>query len=163
MQNRLGEKELHIVIYILNYDATTYFNDNEYLIFKQLTEKLDNTQFLFVCTKSIENVEEKKIEYIQESFYQMIKRGINERESNENIMDQLKFLYYCQKKDFKYEEIKENKEKKEKFEQLNFFEKFELKFKNTSNNEIIDEMLKKILEKDESLLVKIFLFLIFLL
>ena len=152
MQNRLGEKELHIVIYILNYDATTYFNDNEYLIFKQLTEKLDNTQFLFVCTKSIENVEEKKIEYIQESFYQMIKRGINERESNENIMDQLKFLYYCQKKDFKYEEIKENKEKKEKFEQLNFFEKFELKFKNTSNDEIIDEMLKKILEKDESLL-----------
>ena len=44
MQNRLGEKELHIVIYILNYDATTYFNDNEYLIFKQLTEKLDNNQ-----------------------------------------------------------------------------------------------------------------------
>ena len=152
MQNRLGEKELHIVIYILNYDATTYFNDNEYLIFKQLTEKLDNTQFLFVCTKSKENVEEKKIEYIQESFYQMIKRSINGRESDENIMDQLKFLYYCQKKDFKYEEIKENKEKKEKFEQLNFFEKFELKFKNTSNDEIIDEMLKKILEKDESLL-----------
>ncbi len=152
MQNRLGEKELHIVIYILNYDATTYFNDNEYLIFKQLTEKLDNTQFLFICTKSKENVEEKKIEYIQESFYEMIKRGINGRESDENIIDQLKFLYYCQKKDFKYEEIKENKEKKEKFEQLNFFEKFELKFKNTSNDEIIDEMLKKILEKDESLL-----------
>ena len=53
MQKRLGEKELHIVIYILNYDEiTTVFNNNEYLIFKQLTEKLDNTQFLFVCTKA---------------------------------------------------------------------------------------------------------------
>lgn len=69
MQNKLGEKELHIVIYILNYDATTYFNDNEYLIFKQLTEKLDNTQFLFVCTKSKENIEDEKIENIQESFF----------------------------------------------------------------------------------------------
>jgi GTP-binding protein EngB required for normal cell division len=151
MQNKLGEKELHIVIYILNYDATTYFNDNEYLIFKQLTEKLDNTQFLFVCTKSKENIEDEKIEEIQESFVQMIQRGIEETKSDANIINQLKFLYYCQKKDFNYEEINENITK-EKFEELNFFEKFELKFKNTPDNELIDEMTKKILEKDESLL-----------
>ena len=154
MQNKLGEKELHIVIYILNYDATTYFNDNEYLIFKQLTEKLDNTQFLFVCTKSKENIEDEKIENIQESFVQMIQRGIEETKSDANIINQLKFLYYCQKKDFNYEEIKENiieNITKEKFEELNFFEKFELKFKNTPDNELIDEMTKKILEKDESL------------
>ena len=116
-----------------------------------MTEKLDNTQFLFVCTKSKENIEDEKIENIQESFVQMIQRGIEETKSDANIINQLKFLYYCQKKDFNYEEINENITK-EKFEELNFFEKFELKFKNTPDNELIDEMTKKILEKDESLL-----------
>ena len=106
MQDKiLFEKELHIVIYIINYDATTFFNDNEYLIFRQLTEKYDNTQFLFICTKSKEEVEEEIIENIQESFYQMIRKGINE-ESEEKMMNIMKFLYYCQKIEIDYDEIK---------------------------------------------------------
>ena len=130
MQKRLGEKELHIVIYILNYDeTTTVFNNNEYLIFKQLTEKLDNTQFLFVCTSSKKNVEDNKIERIRESFYNMIEKG---EESDKNIMNILGFLYYCQKKDIYYEEIDNDIKKgikEEKFKEMNFFEKANLKFK----------------------------------
>ena len=130
MQKRLGEKELHIVIYILNYDeTTTVFNNNEYLIFKQLTEKLDNTQFLFVCTRSKKNVEDNKIERIRESFYNMIEKG---EESDKNIMNILGFLYYCQKKDIYYEEIDNDIKKgikEEKFKEMNFFEKANLKFK----------------------------------
>ena len=47
MQERLEENELNLVIYIIDYNGPTFFNDNEYPIFKQLTEKLDNTHFLF--------------------------------------------------------------------------------------------------------------------
>ena len=148
--NILIEKELNIVIYIINYNATTYFDKNEYLIFKQLTEKYDNTQFLFICTKSQEDVEPEIIENIQLSFYEMIQKGIQE-ESEENMMNRLKFLYYCQKKDIYYEEIKE-KIDKNKFNELNFFEKLDLKFKNYEREEKIQEMIGKILENGESLL-----------
>jgi len=153
MQKRLGEKELHIVIYILNYDeTTTVFNNNEYLIFKQLTEKLDNTQFLFVCTRSKKNVEDNKIERIRDSFYNMIEKG---EESDKNIMNTLGFLYYCQKKEIYYEEIENDikKEiKEEKFKEMNFFEKLNLKFKNYEREKKIDEMINIVLEKDKTLL-----------
>ena len=153
MQKRLGEKELHIVIYILNYDeTTTVFNNNEYLIFKQLTEKLDNTQFLFVCTRSKKNVEDNKIERIRESFYNMIEKG---EESDENIMNKLGFLYYCQKKDIYYEEIDNDIKKgikEEKFKEMNFFEKAYLKFKDYEREKKIEEIINIVLEKDKTLL-----------
>ena len=153
MQQKLGEKELHIVIYILNYDeTTTVFNDNEYFIFKQLTEKLDNTQFLFICTRSKKDVKSDKIERIRESFYNMIAKG---EESDKNIMNTLGFLYYCQKKEIYYEEIDNDIKrdiKKEAFNQMNFFEKLNLIFKNYERETKIEKMINIILEKDKTLL-----------
>ena len=73
----MQEKELHLVIYIISYESQAFFNENEYLIFKQLTKKLDNTQFLFVFTKAKEDVEDNKIEDIRESFIQMIQTRFN--------------------------------------------------------------------------------------
>ena len=32
MQKKLGNKELNLVIYIIDYNGPTYFNENEYLI-----------------------------------------------------------------------------------------------------------------------------------
>ena len=153
MQQKLGEKELHIVIYILNYDeTTTVFNDNEYFIFKQLTEKLDNTQFLFICTRSEKDVNSNKIERIRDSFYNMIEKG---EESDKNIMNTLGFLYYCQKKEIYYEEIDNDIKrdiKKEAFNQMNFFEKLNLIFKNYEREDKIEKMINIILEKDKTLL-----------
>ena len=64
MQQHLEEKELHLVIYVLDYSGPTYFNENEYKIFKQLSKKLDTTQFLFLCSKSKSENESEVVEQI---------------------------------------------------------------------------------------------------
>ena len=94
MQEKLEERELHIVIYIISYEASTFFNENEYFIFKQLTKKLDNTQFLFVCTKAKEDDEDNKIDDIRESFFQMIKIGLEKKKEKETIINVLNYLYF---------------------------------------------------------------------
>ncbi len=106
MRDLLGEKELHIVIYVIDYGSNTFFNDNEFSIFKQLSEKYDFTQFLFVVTKSEEIVDDEKIEDIQRAFYKMINKGLNQNKNND-IINMLQYFYFCQKKDIYYEELKE--------------------------------------------------------
>jgi len=61
MQNALGEKEIHLVINIIDYNGPTYFNENEYSIFEQLASKDDITHFIFICSKSPEENDEKKV------------------------------------------------------------------------------------------------------
>ena len=154
MQEKLEERELHIVIYIISYEASTFFNENEYFIFKQLTKKLDNTQFLFVCTKAKENDEDNKIEDIRESFFQMIKIGLEKKNEKENIINVLNYLYLSVKKDISYDEIFEDdtEENRNKFKQMSFFEKLDLKFKDKKEEDKNSEMIETILQEDETLL-----------
>ena len=154
MQDRLEEQELHLVIYIISYESQCFFNENEYFIFKQLTKKLDNTQFLFVCTKSKEDDEDNKIDEIRESFYQMIKKGLGKKKEKENIINVLNYLYFAVKKDFSFQEIFEDdtEENRNKFNQMSFFEKLDLKFKDKNEEDKNEEMIETILQKDETLL-----------
>ena len=154
MQEKLEERELHIVIYIISYEASTFFNENEYFIFKQLTKKLDNTQFLFVCTKAKENDEDNKIEDIRESFFQMIKIGLEKKNEKENIINVLNYLYLSVKKDISYDEIFEDdtEENRNKFKQMSFFEKLDLKFKDKKEEDKNSEMIETILQEDETLI-----------
>lgn len=48
MQTSFQEKELHLIIYILKFEGDTYFNDNEYEIFKQLAKNNHQSHFIFV-------------------------------------------------------------------------------------------------------------------
>ena len=91
MQTKLEEKELHLVIYIIDYHGPTYFNVNEYIIFKQLSKKLDNTHFLFLCSKSKLQNNKQLIDKIKKSFYKMIKNGLNKEKEKENIIDVLNY------------------------------------------------------------------------
>ena len=151
MQKNLGEKEIHLVIYIVDYYGPTYFNENEYSIFEQLASKDDITQFIFICSKSPVENDEKKVKMIQNSFFQMIKLGLEkEKKQRKNLIDVLNYLYYCQKKDINYDEIK-SKIDKEKFDSMNFFEKLELKFKDYKDEERNREMTNTIIEKDKTL------------
>ena len=109
MQNSLGDNELNLVIYIINFNGPTFFNDNEYSIFKKLTEKLDETQFLFVCLKSELLSIDKKVKTIKRSFYNMIQKGSEKKSDQKNIMNVLNYLYLCQNKDILYEEIEKKK------------------------------------------------------
>ena len=154
MQDRLEEQELHLVVYIISYESSCFFNENEYFIFKQLTKKLDNTQFLFVCTKSKEDDEDNKIDEIRESFYQMIKKGLEKKKEKENIINVLNYLYLAVKKDISFQEIFEDdtEENRNKFNQMGFFEKLDLKFKDKKEEDKNEEMIKTILQKDETLL-----------
>ena len=154
MQEKLEERELHIVIYIISYEASTYFNENEYFIFKQLTKKLDNTQFLFICTKAKENDEDNKIDDIRESFFQMIKIGLEKKKEKENIINVLNYLYLSVKKDISYDEIfeDETEENRNKYKQMSFFEKLDLKFKGKDEEDKNSEMIETILKEDETLL-----------
>ena len=155
MQNDLGEKELHLVIYIIDYLGTTYFNENEYKIFKQLSKKLDTTQFLFLCSKSISKIESEVIEEIQEGFYDMIKNGSKkDNNNNNNILNVLNYLYLCQKKEITFDELNYNQADitKEEFNKMNLYEKLELKFKNYSETEKNREMTRKIIEKNNNLI-----------
>ena len=151
MQKNLGEKEIHLVIYIIDYNGPTYFNENEYSIFEQLASKDDITQFIFICSKSPEENEERKVKLIQNSFFKMIKKGLEkETKERKNLIDVLNYLYYCQKKDINYNEIETQIEEKE-FNSMNFFEKLELKFKNYEKDVRNQKMTKTIIEKDKTL------------
>ena len=151
MQNNLNEKELHLVIYILDYGDKTYFNDNEYLIFKQLSKKLDSSNFLFICSKSKEVNNKKVIEKIRKSFYQMISKGLEKHSEKDNIMNILNYLYFCQKKDIKFEEIKTSIDEKE-FNEKNFLEKLLIKFQNVDDTNKNKEMISTIIKEDETLI-----------
>jgi len=147
MQNSLGDNELNLVIYIIDFNGPTFFNDNEYSIFKQLTAKLDETQFLFVCLKSgLSNIN-KKVKNIKRSFYNMIQKGSEKISDEKNIMNVLNYLYLCQNKDILYEEI--DKKSNSDSEQLSFFDKL------SQNDEDIESknkmMIDKILELDKTL------------
>ena len=154
MQTKLEEKELHLVIYIIDYYGPTYFNDNEYMIFKQLSKKLDNTHFLFLCSKSKMQNNKQLIDKIQKSFYKMIKNGLNKKKEKENIMNVLNYLYFCQKKDIDYKEIYSNTENVnlEIFNNMNFYEKMKLKFSNYNEEDKNKEMINKIIEEDNNLI-----------
>ena len=147
MQNSLGDNELNLVIYIINFNGPTFFNDNEYSIFKQLTEKLDETQFLFVCLKSeLLNID-KKVKNIKRSFYNMIQKGSEKNSDKKNIMNVLNYLYLCQNKDILYEEIE--KKNNSDSDQLSFFDEL------SQNDEDIESknkmMIDKIIELDKTL------------
>ena len=74
----------------------------------------------------------------------MINEGLKNKNEKETLINPLNYMYYCIKKDILYDEIfKEYKEEDEKlFEKMNFFEKFDLKFKEYTevkkNKEMID-------------------------
>ena len=151
MQKNLGEKEIHLVIYIIDYNGPTYFNENEYSIFEQLASKDDITQFIFICSKCPSKIDEKKVTLIQNSFFKMIKKGLEkEKKAQKNLIDVLNYLYYCQKKDINYNEIETQIDEK-KFNSLNFFEKLELKFENFKEEERNKNMTNTIIEKDKTL------------
>lgn len=143
MQKSLGEKEIHLVIYIIDYNGSTYFNENEYSIFEQLASKDDITHFIFICSKSPEENDEKKVK--------MIKKGLEkEKKARKNLIDVLNYLYYCQKKDINYDEIETEIDKKI-FNSMNFFEKLELKFEKYKEEERNEEMTNTIIQKDNTL------------
>ena len=107
MQKDLREKEIHLVIYIIDYYSPTYFNENEYSIFEQLASKDDITHFIFICSKSPDENDDKIVKLIQKSFFKMIQKGLEkEKKQRKNLIDVLNYLYYCQKKDINYDEIK---------------------------------------------------------
>ena len=154
MQTKLEEKELHLVIYIIDYYGPTYFNDNEYIIFQQLSKKLDTTHFLFLCSKSKVRNNKQLIDKIKKSFYKMIKNGLNKKKEKENIMNVLNYLYFCQKNDIDYKEIYSNTNNVnlEIFNNMNFYEKMKLKFNNYSEEDKNKEMINKIIEEDNNLI-----------
>ena len=114
MQVEFEERELHLIIYVLRYDSTTYFNDNEYEIFKQLSANHHQSHFIFICTKSENNDKKKRAEYkkIRKSFFNMIRKG-NEKELKskankiDSFLNTLNYLYHCQKKEIEYNEMVE--------------------------------------------------------
>ena len=151
MQKDLGEKEIHLVIYIIDYYSPTYFNENEYSIFEQLASKDDITHFIFICSKSPDENDDKIVKLIQKSFFKMIQKGLEkEKKQRKNLIDVLNYLYYCQKKDINYDEIK-NKINKEEFNSMNFFEKLDLKFEGYKEEKRNREMTNTIVEKDKTL------------
>lgn len=87
MQKSLKGKELHLVIYIIEYENKTYFNKDEYKIFEQLSKFLHYTKFLFVCSKAKEENNEDIVKNIRNSFTSMILKGKNET---------IDYLYNCQ-------------------------------------------------------------------
>ena len=147
MQNSLGEKELNLVIYIINFDGPTFFNENKYSIFKQLSERLDETQFLFVCLKSkLLNIEN-RVKIIKRSFYEMIKKGSEKYSDKKNILNVLNYLYLCQNKDILYREI--DKKSNSNSDQLSFFDKLS---QDDEDIEIKNKILiDKIIELDRTL------------
>ena len=151
-QKNLGEKELNLVIYIIDYNSSTFFNENEYPIFRKLSEKLDSTQFLFICSKSKAENNDDILNQIKKSFFKMINKGISNKSEKNKILNGFTYLYYSIKKDISYDEIKEVKLDKKKFEEMDFFEKLELKFKNKSEVEKNKEMIDTIFKKDETLI-----------
>ena len=70
-----------------------------------MTINFDNTQFLCICTKAKENDEDNKIDDIRESFFQMIKIGLEKKNEKENIINVLNYLYLSVKKDISYSEF----------------------------------------------------------
>ena len=154
MQTKLEEKELHLVIYIIDYHGPTYFNVNEYIIFKQLSKKLDNTHFLFLCSKSKVRNNKQLIDKIKKSFYKMIKNGLNKEKEKENIINVLNYLYFCQKKDIDFKEMCSNTDNVslEMFNKKNFYEKMKLKFNNFKEEDKNKEMINKIIEEDNNLI-----------
>ena len=152
MQEKLEENELNLVIYIIDYNGPTFFNDNEYPIFKQLTEKLDNTHFLFVCTKSKEEVNDAVLQKIKKAFFNMLKNGLKNKHEKENLINALNYMYYCIKKDILYDEIDKKEVDKQVFEKMNFFEKFNLKFEKYEEAQKNKEMIDTILKLNETLI-----------
>ena len=155
MQISFEEKELHLIIYILRYDKGPYFNTNEYEIFKQLSKNHHMSHFLFVCTKSKENVKNQKKEFksIKESFFKMIKKGIEEecKDEKNKFINTLNYLYYCQKKEIYYNEV-DQKIKKKDFNKMEFYQRMELKFRDKNEEDKINEMLDTIIEKDKTVI-----------
>ena len=152
MQNKLGENELNLVIYIINYDGPTFFNDNEYPIFKQLTKRLDTTHFLFICSKSKEDKSDSVLKKIKIAFLKMLQKGLKNKEEKENILNALNYMYYCIKKDILYDEMNKKVIDKQEFEKMNFFEKLNLKFENYKEIHKNKEMIDTILKLDETLI-----------
>ena len=147
MQNSLGDDQLNLVIYIIDFNGPTFFNDNEYSIFKQLTAKLDETQFLFVCLKSELSNIDKKVKKIKRSFYNMIQKGSKKISDEKNIMNVLNYLYLCQNKDILYGEI--DKKSNSDSEQLSFFDKLNQDYEDIESKNKM--MIDKILELDKTL------------
>lgn len=162
MQVEFEEKELHLIIYVLRYDSTTYFNDNEYEIFKQLSANHHQSHFIFICTKSENNDKKKRAEYkkIRKSFFNMIRKG-NEKELKskankiDSFLNTLNYLYYCQKKEIEYNEI--NNENKigineEQFKKMDFYQQMSLKFKGVKDDAKYNEMVETIIEMNKNLI-----------
>ena len=153
MQVRFQEKELHLILYVLRYEGGTYFNENEYEIFKQLAKNNHQSHFLFVCTKAGKN-QSKAFKDIKKAFYKMISKGItNEcKDEKSKIINTLNYLYYCQKKEIYYNEINPEDIKGKNFNEMEFYQRMELKFKGKKEEEKNEEMINTIMEKDKNLI-----------
>ena len=153
MQASFQEKELHLILYILRYEGGTYFNDNEYEIFKQLAKNNHQSQFIFVCTRAGKN-QIKAFKDIKKSFFKMIDKGMqNEcKDEKSKIINTLNYLYYCQKKEIYKNEINPEYLKEKNFNEMEFYQKLELKFKDLSEEQKYDQMVNTIIEKDKYLI-----------
>ena len=152
MQVSFQEKELHLIIYVLRYEGSTYFNENEYKIFKQLSKVNHQSHFLFVCTRA-GNDQETAFEDIKESFFAMIKKGLSKKYQDEQSKFKytLNYLYFCQKKEIYYDEI-DNRKTEQEFNSMDFYQKMELKFSGKTESEKYEEMVNTIIEKDKNLI-----------
>ena len=152
MQVSFQEKELHLTIYVLRYEGGTYFNANEYKIFEQLSKVNHQSHFLFICTRAGDDQENAFADII-ESFYEMVKKGLEKecKEEQSKFIYTLNYLYFCQKKDIHYNEI-DNKIEEEIFNSMDFYQKMELKFSGKTESEKYEEMVNTIIEKDKNLI-----------
>ena len=154
MQTSFQEKELHLIIYILRFEGGTYFNDNEYEIFKQLAKNNHQSHFIFVWTRASDNKKSQKKVYnlVKESFIKMINKGIKDenKEDKPKTINTLSYLYYCQKKYIYENEVNHDDIKGKNFKDMEFYEKFELKFKGKEEEEKNKEMVSTIIDLDKN-------------
>ena len=152
MQRSFNEKELHLIIYVLQYEGNTYFNDNEYEIFKQLSKSNHESHFIFLCTRAGKN-QTKAFKEIQKSFYQMIQKGLKKecKDEKSKLINTFNYLYYCQKKEINYEEIKDKVSEKE-YNEMDFYQRMELKYRGMKEEDRNKEIVKTIINEKQNLI-----------
>ena len=152
MQISFNEKELHLIIYILKYEGGTYFNENEYEIFKQLAKSNHESHFIFLCTRA-GNGQKKAFMNIQKAFYKMIQKGLqNEcKDEKSKYINTFNYLYYCQKKHINYDEIN-NKVSEEEYNEMDFYQRIELKYSGMKEEDKNKDMISTIIKEAQTLI-----------
>lgn len=82
----------------------------------------------------------------------MINKGIKDedKEDKPKIINTLSYLYYCQKKYIYENEVNHDDIKGKNFKDMEFYEKFELKFKGKEEEEKNKEMVSTIIDLDKN-------------